>query len=224
MNKTTMYIALGIIVIGIIFMFANQNKNTTKQNTTNTNAMEDTNTVPANTSSFSGTKNLDTVSSNFLWTAKKKVITSWVDTGTIKLSSGQAVFNNGELVSGKAVIDMNTINASTTGSGSGQDKLTTHVKSADFFDVATFPTSELVIDSVALGIAKGNLTIKGITKPIEFPITVNFNQDGSTVLSGTLTINRADFGVKFGSTSFFQNLGDKAIDDMFTIDFTVLAK
>lgn len=84
MNKTTMYIALGIIVIGIIFMFANQNKNTVNTDTTNTQIPENnmTTSVP---SAFSGTKNADTTASNFLWTAKKKVITSWIDTGTVRI-------------------------------------------------------------------------------------------------------------------------------------------
>ncbi len=172
---------------------------------------------------FTGTKELDTQKSTFNWTAQKSVLKNWIDTGIVKASSGNILFDNGKVVGGEVMIDMNSITAKTTGSGGGQEKLTSHVKSADFFDVGKYPTAKIVVKEVTGGNAKGDLTIKGITKSIEFPITVTEKMGMYTVV-GKLTIDRSMFDVKFGSTSFIKDLGDKAIDNNFTIDFFIVAE
>jgi polyisoprenoid-binding protein YceI len=100
-------------------------------------------------------------------------------------------------------------------------KLVGHLKSDDFFGVATFPTSELVITKVEGNNFTGNMTIKGVTLPNSFTATAT--KDGkSTVYKGTLTIDRSKYNIKYGSNSFFDNLGDKAIYDEFTLDFSLV--
>ncbi len=47
--------------------------------------------------------------------------------------------------------------------------------------------------------------------------------DGASA-TGKATIDRTKFGLKYGSKSFFDNIGDKAIDDTFDLTFNVIAK
>ena len=100
-----------------------------------------------------------------------------------------------------------TIDAtSLTTDNEARDK---HLKSADFFDVAKYPT--LTFKSTAVKeVAKGKLeitgdfTLHGVTKRITFPITNAGTQagmqPGSVVagfIDGALTLNRHEFGIKF---------------------------
>ena len=92
-----------------------------------------------------------------------------------------------------------------------------HLKSDDFFGVANFPTAELNITEVKKSDAgytvTGNLTIKGISKPVTFDTAVT--KSGATA---QIVIDRTDYDVKYGSGKFFDNLGDKTIYDDFTLD------
>jgi polyisoprenoid-binding protein YceI len=106
-------------------------------------------------------------------------------------------------------------------------KLIGHLKSDDFFGVAKFPLSTLEVKKVE---AKGDklyhfnadLTIKGITSPVEFDAEVN-EISGQLTATGLLTVNRTKFGIKYGSGSFFEGLGDKMIYDDFTLKFKLVA-
>lgn len=174
-------------------------------------------------STFTGTKTVDTKESTFDWTAQKQVIKTWTDRGTVSALSGSIVFENGQVKNGEVVVDMNSISVKSTGAGNGQDKLTGHLKSADFFDVVKYPTAKISVSKVENQIAMASLTVKDVTKPVTFPIQVN-EKNGIIVVSGKITIDRSQFGVKFGSTSFFENLGDNAINNDFTIDFSLVTK
>jgi hypothetical protein len=39
-----------------------------------------------------------------------------------------------------------------------------------------------------------------------------------------VTVDRTKFGLKYGSKTFFDSIGDKAINDEFTLTFNVIAK
>jgi hypothetical protein len=69
----------------------------------------------------------------------------------------------------------------------------------------------------------GNLTIKGKTNPLSFPAKVGV-KSGIAAASATATADRTKYDIKFRSKSFFESLGDKAIDDTFTLTFNVIAK
>jgi polyisoprenoid-binding protein YceI len=68
-----------------------------------------------------------------------------------------------------------------------------------------------------------DLTIKGVTNPVEFNAKVSVNGDKLNV-EGVITVNRTLYGIKYGSGSFFQGLGDKAIYDDFTLAFNLVAQ
>ena len=56
-------------------------------------------------------------------------------------------FEKGEVQGGEIVFDMNSIKATSTGKGDGQDGLTKHLKSEDFFEVETYPEAKYTVKS-----------------------------------------------------------------------------
>lgn len=136
--------------------------------------------------------------------------------GTIAIKSGSLTFDNSKLTGGEFVIDMTTIN-STDLQGGGKDKLDGHLKSDDFFGVETFPTATLVFKKVTASgknayNVTGDLTIKGKTNPITFTISIYGNK-----ATASLKVDRTKYDVRYGSTSFFDDLKDKAIYDEFDL-------
>ena len=122
---------------------------------------------------------------------------------------------------------MTTINCEDL-QGEWADKLVSHLKSDDFFGVATYPTAKFVITSVVSrgkpGEYKivGDLTIKETTKEIKFNALLN-EVDGKNVATADITIDRSEFDVRYGSGSFFDNLGDKTIYDEFELSINLVA-
>lgn len=149
--------------------------------------------------------------------------------GTIKVSEGYVAFENGTLSGGNFVIDMNTITNADIESEEYKGKLEGHLKSADFFDVENHPFSVFAITAVdtdesGKATIKGNLTVKGIKKNIEFPATVTENGDEVSFVSEPFTIDRTEWDVKYNSGKFFEDLKDKLIKDDIEITFNVVAK
>jgi len=159
-------------------------------------------------------KTIKTEESSVTWTGKK---VTGQHTGTINIKSGSLEFDNGMLTGGNITIDMNSIVCTDLGEG-GARKLEGHLKSDDFFGVATHPTATLNITGVKEAEKKGSymitadLTIKEITKSISFNAETNDAEAQAKVV-----IDRTDFDVKYGSGSFFDNLGDKTIYDDFEL-------
>ena len=136
--------------------------------------------------------------------------------GTISIKSGFLNFDNDILKGGEFVIDMTTINT-TDLEGKYKDKLDGHLKSDDFFGIAAYPTATLVFTDVAASgknayIVSADLTIKGKTNPVTFTISIY----GSKA-TASLKVDRTKYDVRYGSTSFFDGLKDKAIYDEFDL-------
>lgn len=121
-------------------------------------------------------------------------------TGTIAIKEGNLSATNGVLTAGKFVMDMSSITEINNADQVSAAKLSGHLQSADFFDVANHPTSTFEVVGVEAGKIKGNLTIKGITKLIEIPATVTITEQGLEATS-QFTINRNDWGVTWGSAA-----------------------
>ena len=90
-----------------------------------------------------------------------------------------------------ATVDVNTLNTNIE----MRDK---ELKEAAYFNYAKFRTINFVSTAVTATSVTGNLTIKGVTKSIAFPITVT-PSGNSYLFEGTFTINRLDYGVGAGS-------------------------
>jgi len=174
------------------------------------------------TSVFAGTQKVDSSKSTVKWTGKK---VAGEHTGTIAVKEGNLNVEKGKITGGKIVIDMQSITNTDLTDAGWNAKLIGHLKSDDFFSVATFPTSELVLTKVEGSgnslTFQGDLSIKGVTKPASFKATA-VKEGKSTVYKGTLTVDRSKYNIKYGSKSFFDNLGDKVIYDEFTLDFSLV--
>ncbi|NJX16654.1 YceI family protein [Tamlana crocina] len=136
--------------------------------------------------------------------------------GTIDIKSGTLSFDGDKLVGGEFVIDMNTINT-TDLEGEYKTKLDGHLKADDFFGVANHPTASLVFKNVKASgknayDVTADLTIKDMTHPIEFVISIYGNKATASV-----KVDRTKYDIRYGSSSFFDGLKDKAIYDEFDL-------
>jgi len=148
--------------------------------------------------------------------------------GAISIKQGKLNLHDGQLSGGKIVIDMTSITCTDLTKEQGGDKLVGHLNSPDFFDTKNHSTATLVINGVKTIEGNkynisGTLTIKGITKPISFPATIDM-KDGKLGAYAEMKVDRTLYEIKYGSGKFFEGLGDKMIDDEFSIKFKIAAK
>ena len=163
---------------------------------------------------------VDASKSSITWIGRK---IAGSHNGTIVLKSGNLILIGNKLVGGRFTMDMSTIKDE-----GGSKKLEGHLNSEEFFSTQKFPTSTFVITKVSGSGSEltilGDLTIKGKTRPVMFPATVSVNGNGSvSALAGKILVDRTKYDVRYGSKSFFDNIGDKAIDDMFEIGVKLVA-
>lgn len=150
---------------------------------------------------MAATYNLDPFHSTIQFKVKHLMITNV--TGVFEKFKGSVIIDEKDI--SKSKVDVSIDMASLNTSIARRDE---HLRSADFFDVAKFPTMTFVSTTVEkAGVDKlkvtGNLTIKGITRP------VILNVDGPTGeikspqgdvkrgASAAATVNRQDFGVSW---------------------------
>jgi len=137
--------------------------------------------------------------------------------GTIDLKKGTLVWKNNKIESGEMIVDMTSIENTDIEDPGYNAKLVNHLKSDDFFGVEKHPVATLKIKSSSAfkdnkAKVKGDLTIKGITHPVEFEA-----QKENNWFMADIIIDRSKYDVRYGSGSFFDNLGDKTIYDEFTL-------
>ncbi len=161
-------------------------------------------------------KKIDIKESSITWTGKK-ILGS--HTGTISLTEGYLEMDGEKLLGGMFVVDMTSIDV-TDLEGESKGKLEGHLKSDDFFGIATYPTATLVINKATKDgntyEVSGDITIKGTTEPVTFELEM-----GTSAAITSLKIDRTKFGLRYGSGSFADDLGDRAISDKFTLDVTL---
>jgi len=167
---------------------------------------------------------VDTQKSVLTWYGEKVSGDHW---GLINVQSGEFTIKDGKLVSGKFEIDMNSIVDKDLTDETWNAKLVGHLKSPDFFDVekfpkATFEITKAVTFSGGVGTVKGNLTIKGKTNPVEFKATMHKTSE-DLKFYGLVIIDRSKYDIKYGSGSFFENLGDKTIYDEFKVRLNIVS-
>lgn len=135
--------------------------------------------------------------------------------GTLAIKSGEVSVEANEITAGDFVIDMKSIKvdpASVTEKDKKYSELEAHLKSADFFDVEKNPTADFKITSVtaldtpakdaiegANKTVSGNLTLKGKALNVTFPAKITVT-DGTATLQAKFTVNRTDWGIKFGAS------------------------
>lgn len=166
---------------------------------------------------------VNTANSSIMWEGSK---VSGTHNGTVNISEGNVVVKDGEVTGGSFTMDMNSITVQDL-EGEWKDKLETHLKGTgeegvdDFFNVKQYPTATFEItkltalsnDAEASHLVYGNLSMKEVTKEVGFKAKVSVAGDKVTVTSPQFTVDRTQWGIKYGSPSFFDNLKDNAINN-----------
>ena len=164
---------------------------------------------------------------------KTKSVVRWIGRtpvkfhdGTIDIQEGNFSVDDNGILNGNIIIDMESINC-TDLSGGGKKSLEEHLMNDDFFSVNKFKTSKINISSEmkpnnGLIDFKGNLEIKNISNPISFKSSINKTPEGKYTASSKLTFDRSMYNVKYKSKSFFNDLGDKFINDDIEIELEII--
>lgn len=165
--------------------------------------------------------NVDASASKVEWVGTK---VSGYHTGEIPLRNGEILLRDGNVSGGKFVLDVAnlTVSGPKGSDDAANKKLLGHLKSADFFDVqkhpeATFELTEVkpfsgetlkdTADDRQSEISEytvvqpthtisGNLTMKGVTKNIEFPAQITVN-GGTVEAKAKFNINRKDWNIVY---------------------------
>lgn len=164
---------------------------------------------------------------------KTKSVVRWIGRtpvkfhdGTIDIQEGNFSVDDNGILNGNIIIDMESINC-TDLSGGGKKSLEEHLMNDDFFSVNKFKTSKINISSEmkpnnGLIDFKGSLEIKNISNPISFKSSINKTPEGKYTASSKLTFDRSMYNVKYKSKSFFDDLGDKFINDDVEIELEII--
>lgn len=162
---------------------------------------------------------VDVEKSTIEWSAKK---VGGGHTGTVKIADGKLIYSGKSLKNGSFQMNMASITSDNA-------RVTTHLKSDDFFSAEKNPMSKFEITKVtAAGTDRvnitGNLSIKGFTHSITFPATVKQQKGIVVAVASGIRVDRTKYDIKFRSKTFFGDIGDKAIDDEFELSINLTAK
>jgi len=139
--------------------------------------------------------------------------------GGFKVFSGTVEVPGGKVEAGKVTVDIDA-----TSVFSDNEKLTGHLKSADFFEVEKFPKARFVSTAVTPGGAAGathtvtgNLELHGVTKSISFPAKIRASES-EVAIEAEFGLNRKDFGI------LYTGKADDLIKDDVLIKLNIQAK
>ena len=177
---------------------------------------------------------VDVATSKVLWEGSKP---AGSHNGSLDVTEGSVSVNDGTITGGSFTLDMNTINVLDL-VGDEKAYLESHLKGSsddnadDFFNVNKYPTAKFEITKVTslsndpegTHLVYGNLTLKDITKQVGFKAKVDMADGSISVSTPKFTIDRTEWGIKYGSGKFFDNLKDKVISDDMSLQITLVAK
>jgi polyisoprenoid-binding protein YceI/rhodanese-related sulfurtransferase len=154
--------------------------------------------------------------------------------GTVELGSGHILMNDGKLVGGRLSIAMTTLHCADIPDPVLNAHLIAHLKSDDFFSVDKYPRAEFVISASIpqSGVRadepnyriKGDFTLRGSTKPIDFSALVAKEADGGFTAQAILELDRTLWGAIYGSAKFFGRLGQHLVNDLVYLHLKVVTK
>jgi len=226
MTKSITLTALSLAMLSLVLTGCGAQKSTTAPVASAPETTTNEAVTPAEPEKLAdGKYQVDTTASQVSWTGKMALVQK-EHSGTIAIKAGSLELMNGQLSQGSVNIDMTTIKT-TDLQGDSATKLNQHLSGADFFDVAKYPESKLVIKRVEAGndnnyTITADLTIKDKTNEISFPASVA-SDNGKLMASAEFNIDRSKWEIKYGSDKFFDNLGDKAIDNNIAYKITLVA-
>jgi polyisoprenoid-binding protein YceI len=171
--------------------------------------------TPAVAEETSTTYYMDLENSVVKWAGTK--VTGGGHQGTIGIGKGAFTIEEGNITSGQISLDMKSIKNEDLAGTEKATQLEGHLSSADFFDVEQYPRASFVVTGHENGQLSGNLTLKGVTREITFPITVT-EKDGTATANGSVVIDRTQWNVLHGSS-----LADATLGDNMEISFRLIA-
>jgi len=154
--------------------------------------------------------------------------------GRIPFSSGEIIITAGELRGGEITLDMTGISNLDLQDETYRQMLISHLKSDDFFAVDRYPAASITISGwQAIAGAtpgtpdhtvQGELTIKGVTREIKFPVATAPQEDGSIKAQAAFHIDRTDWNICYGSGKLFEKLGMHLVHDRIDIELFIVAR
>ncbi|MBX2961430.1 MAG: YceI family protein [Cyclobacteriaceae bacterium] len=174
--------------------------------------------------SAQATLNVVTSDSKVMWTGTKVV---GFHQGIVKIKEGKVTVKDNKLTGGHFVIDMTTITCTDIPESDPVPKrrLENHLKDADFFNVAKFPTARFEItevrahpDNPARYLVLGNLTIKETTKRWKVEVTPTTQTDNLFIGQADLRFDRQLFGVSY------TGLKDELVHDEVRLNIIIKAR
>jgi polyisoprenoid-binding protein YceI len=169
---------------------------------------------------LSGTFRADTEQSLIRWTGRNLFNHH---SGTVRLAEGEITLRDNALVAARFRIAMDSIACEDISDSAMNQMLIAHLHSDDFFDVAHHPVAEFVAESITPlatctdgtpnHLLRGQFTLRGLTREIEFPILVATADGQRLTAQGVLDLDRTQFGSVYGSGRLFRFLGKHIVND-----------
>ena len=214
MKNIIILIILAVVLLILVLTFRGDNEALEKQ------AIIDE-TMVENTASGlpDGSFSLNKEASTLMWSASK--IGGSSHEGEVAIDSGEIIISDERLSGGEFNIDMTTISESKN-----SQAFLGHINSEDFFNVQEFPETRISINAMDKNedgtfLVSGDLTIKGITNKIQFPAEIT-SSENELMANANIVIDRTKWDIRFGSPSFFEDLGDNAINDDIHFNLTLV--
>lgn len=196
-------------------------------------------TTASSSVDIDGLKKVDIDNSTIHWKGHKIL---GYHSGTINIMDGQISFEQGDIKTGSFTIDMKSVAVTELMDDDDEEEeeeeeeegeegephddrldLAHHLMDEDFFNAEKYSTATFVITAAQRKGHQykitGDMTIKGVTNAITFDATFVDEK-----LIANIAIDRTQFGIRYGSGSFFSNLGDNAIKDKFDLIVSLTMK
>jgi len=166
--------------------------------------------------SLRGTYRADTEQSLIRWTGRNLFNHH---SGIVRLADGEITLRDNALVAARFRIAMDSIACEDISDSAMNQMLIAHLHSDDFFDVAHEFIAESITplatctDGTPNHLLRGQFTLRGITREIEFPILVATADGQRLTAQGVLDLDRTQFGSVYGSGRLFRFLGKHIVND-----------
>jgi rhodanese-related sulfurtransferase len=178
--------------------------------------------------SLNGEYHVDIAASAVAWSGRNQNNKHF---GTLPLKSGLLIVR-GRSLAGELVVDMDAMENINLAGDELQPVLLAHLKSDDFFFTKLFPTATFIIDQGEIAeipyrtttnsLLKGSLSLRGVTKDLDFPATITVWEDGRLGLEAHFDLDRTQWNVIYGSSRFFEHLGMHLVFDQISIELRLI--
>lgn len=228
MRNVIIVLTVLLVLGGGVYWYTNSATDATKSAETGQEAVA-TSTDTLETGTYKVVEDESTVT----WQAGKPAISGYVHTGRFSLASGGSFNVTDSSITGSTDIDINSLEIVSLGGGKdGQEStLEGHLKGEGFFNASVYPTATFKVTDITPHklpgpdqtdyTATGELTLKGKTETITFPIKVSVTDPNEAVLKANFTIDRTRWGIDYGSASVAGKVTNQIIGDDVTLNLSV---